>query len=116
VQDDLLAKYRDRDLKVYVIWLKMLRTDARSEWPRNEIVDPRATHYWDEAKTVGTALAAGDALKAWRPVAWDMWAMYPPAATWTTGPPAPAGFGRTSLRTRDQLETAVAALPSARQQ
>jgi hypothetical protein len=89
----------------------MLRTDARSEWPRNEIVDPRATHFWDERKAVGTALAARDDLKGWRPVAWDIWAMFPPGATWTENVPRPIATGRTIIRTRDQLEAAVAALP-----
>ena len=112
MQDDLLAKYRDRDLKVYVIWLAMVRTDARSEWPRNEIVDPRATHYWDEGRVVGTAIAARDDLKHWRPVAWDIWAIYPPGTVWGSESPRPAGSGKTILRTRDQLEAAVAALPA----
>ena len=53
----MLTKYPDRDLKVYAVWLAVVRTDARSEWPRNEIVVPRATHFWDEPKAVGTALA-----------------------------------------------------------
>jgi hypothetical protein len=108
VQDDLLAKYRDRDLKVYVIWLTVLRTDARSEWPRNEIVDPRATHYWDEGKVVGAAIAAREELKSWRPVAFDIWAMYAPGTTWSAEAPRPNGSGRTILRTRDQLRQAVA--------
>jgi hypothetical protein len=92
----------------------MIRTDARSEWPRNEIVDPRATHYWDERKIVGAALAQREDLKAWRPVAWDIWALFPPAITWSEAPPRSAGAGRTILRTRDQLEAAVAALPVVR--
>jgi hypothetical protein len=107
----MLATYGDRNFKVYVVWLKMLRTDTRSEWPRNEIVDPRATHYWDEARIVGTALAARDDLKAWRPVAYDIWAMYPPGTTWTADPPRPLGSGRTILKTRNQLAAAVGALP-----
>jgi hypothetical protein len=114
VQDDVLAKYPDRDLKVYAVWLTMVRTDARSEWPRNEIVDPRATHFWDERKAVGTALAARDDLKSWRPVAWDIWAMYSPGTTWSAEAPRPAASGRTIIRTRDQLEAAVAALPVGR--
>ena len=112
MQDDLLTKYRDRDLRVYVIWLTMRRTDARSEWPRNEIVDARAVHYWDEGKVVGTALARRDELKAWRPAAWDVWSIYSPGVTWNGEAPLPAAFGRTILRTRDQLERAVAALPA----
>lgn len=106
-----MAKYGDRDVRVFVVWLRMLRTDARSEWPRNEIVDPRATHFWDERKAVGIALAARDDLKGWRPVAWDVWVTYPPGATWTAEAPRPAASGRTIIRTRDQLVAAIAVLP-----
>jgi hypothetical protein len=112
VQDDVLAKYADREVRVYVVWLRMLRTDDRSEWPRTEIVDPRAAHFWDPGKAVGAALARRDELKAWRPVAWDVWAMFPRATTWTTEPPQPSASGRTIIRTRDQLTAAVAALPA----
>jgi len=111
VQDDLLAKYPDRDLKVFVIWLALSRTDARSEWPRNEIVDPRARHFWDPGKAVGIALAAREDLKSWRPVAYDIWTMYPPGLTWGDEAPRPAASGRTIIKTRAELGTAIAALP-----
>jgi hypothetical protein len=111
VQDNVLAKLGDRDVKVFVVWLAMRRTDARSEWPRNEIVDPRATHFWDERKAVGTALAARDDLKSWRPVAWDIWAMFPAGTIWIADVPRPIASGHTVIGTRDQLEAAVAALP-----
>jgi hypothetical protein len=111
VQDDVLAKYPDRDLRVFVIWLPMLRTDARSEWPRNEIVDPRALHFWDPGRAVGATLAARDDLKRWRPVAWDIWAMYPPGTMWRDGAPRPDALGWTIIKTRNQLGTTIAALP-----
>ena len=38
--------------------------------------------------------------------------MYPPGVTWNGEAPLPAAFGKTVLRTRDQLERAVAALPA----
>jgi hypothetical protein len=114
VQDDLLAKYRDRDLAVLVVWLSMLRTDDRSEWPRDEIVDRRAMHYWDRDKVVGTVLAMREDLKAWRPVAYDIWAMFPPGITWSADAPRPVASGRTIIGTRDRLAAAVAALPVAR--
>ena len=112
MHDDVLAKFGDRDLRVYAVWLPMLRTDARSEWPRNEIVDPRATHLWDAGKAVGSALAARDDLKTWRPVAWDIWAMFPAGATWSADAPKPMASGKTIIRTRDELSAAVAALPA----
>lgn len=107
----MLAKLADRDVAVSVVWLTMVRTDARDLWPADAIVDPRATHYWDEAKAVGRALASRDDLGAWRPVAWDVWAVFPAGVRWDDGPPRPAASGRTIIRTRQQLAEAVARLP-----
>jgi hypothetical protein len=113
VQDDVLARFPDRNLTVWVVWLKMLRSDGRDRWPRDEIVDRRARHLWDEGKLVGRALAAREELRAWRPVAWDIWAVYPPGVTWSGDAPVPAASGRTIIKTRNQLVAAVQALPAA---
>lgn len=111
----MLAAYPDRDVDVHVVWFNMVRTDERARWPRDEIVDPRATHYWDEEKAVGQALASLEELKAWRPIAWDVWLLYPPGVTWTSAPPVPSARGRTIIDSRDELEAAVRGVPSAAQ-
>jgi hypothetical protein len=110
VQDDVLAKYPDRDVAVTVVWFNMVRTDARDRWPRNEIVDRRARHLWDAGKLVGTALAGRQELAAWRPVAWDAWLLYPAGTTWDQTPPVPATRGRTIIKTRAALDEAMRAL------
>jgi hypothetical protein len=116
VQDDVLAKYPDRHVAVFVVWFNMVRTDERGRWPRDEIVDARAVHFWDARKVVGTALAAREELKDWRPVAWDVWTLYPAGVKWETVAPAPASHGRTIIRTRSELAAAIAAVPSDRSQ
>ena len=108
----MLAKYPDRDVSVTVVWFNMVRTDARDRWPPDEIVDGRARHLWDEAKLVGTALARHPDLAAWRPVAWDVWLLYPAGAAWDTAMPVPESRGRTIIKTRDALDAAIAALPA----
>ena len=107
----MLARYPDRDVSVTVVWFNMVRTDARDRWPPYEIVDPRARHLWDEAKLVGSALAARPELAAWRPVAWDVWLLYPAGTTWDCEAPVPEARGRTIIKTRDALDQAIAALP-----
>jgi hypothetical protein len=111
VQEDVLAKLADRDVAVSVVWLTIARTDARDLWPADAIIDPRATHYWDETKAVGKALASRDDLARWRPVAWDVWAVFPAGVRWEDATPRPAAFGGTIIKTRQQLAEAVAALP-----
>jgi len=107
----LLAKYPDRDVSVSVVWFNMVRTDARDRWPRDEIVDGRVRHYWDEAKLVGRALAAPKELASWRPVAWDAWLLYAAGTTWDVDGAVPATRGRTIIKTRDALEREFQALP-----
>ena len=106
----MLAKYPDRDVAVTVVWFNMVRTDARDRWPRDEIVDRRARHYWDAGKRVGTALAGRPELAAWRPVAWDAWLLYPAGTTWEATAPVPVARGRTIIKTRTALDQAVRAL------
>ncbi len=107
----MLAKYPDRDVAVTVVWFNMVRTDARDRWPRNEIVDRRARHVWDAGKLVGTALAGRPELAEWRPVAWDVWLLYPAGTTWDVAAPVPAARGRTIIKTRAALDAAMRALP-----
>lgn len=109
----MLKKYPNRNVAVSVVWFNMVRTDERDRWPRDEIVDSRARHFWDLHKVVGTALAAREDLAGWRPVAWDVWLLYSADTTWDSAPPAPAARGRTIIKTRTALETAIAALPAA---
>ena len=107
----MLAKYPDRDVAVTVVWFNMVRTDARDRWPRDEIVDARARHVWDAAKLVGTALASREELASWRPVAYDVWLLYPAGTTWDVTAPVPAARGRTIIKTRAALDAAIRALP-----
>jgi len=108
----VLAAYPDRDVRVHVVWFNMVRTDARDRWPRDEIVDDRATHYWDEDKAVGRALASREELAGWRPVAWDVWLLYPPGVTWGDDAPLPAARGRTIIGTREELDAAIRDVPA----
>lgn len=107
-----MAKLPERDVAVSAVWLNMVRTDARDLWPNDAIVDSRVTHYWDTTRAVGSALASRDDLSAWRPVAWDVWAVFPPGARWDDAPPRPTAFGRTIIKTRHELLEAVSALPA----
>ena len=111
MQDDVLAKYPDRDVAVTVVWFNMVRTDARDRWPRDEIVDRRARHVWDAGKLVGTALAGREELASWRPVAYDVWLLYPAGTTWDVTAPVPEARGRTIIKTRAALDAAIRALP-----
>lgn len=107
----MLAAYPDRDVRVLVVWFNMVRSDARDRWPTDEIVDPRAVHFWDEEKLVGRALAERPELADWRPVVWDAWLLYPPGVTWNNEPPEAEAEGRTIIGAREELDQVFRALP-----
>ena len=57
VQEDILTKHKDADLKVYAIWFSMYPTDRREAWPADILTDPRVVNIWDELKEIGTFYA-----------------------------------------------------------
>lgn len=88
IQENVLAREADPDLRVYLAWVPMFRGMER-DVPRamGEMPDPRAAHYWD-----------GDSLlvKGYRQTlgmqedAWDIFLIYGPDAAWEgDAPPAP---------------------------
>jgi hypothetical protein len=66
-------------------------------------VDPRARHYWDGEKRLGTFFAeltnAGEGA-----VAWDVFYVYPPDASWGD---APAASGAPVIDEAQTLEAAL---------
>ena len=89
MQNGVLAKEPNRDLRVYVAWVPMFRgREADVPKASAEVPDRRAAHYWD-----------GDSLlvKGFRETlglsepAWDIFLLYGPDARWEgERPPAPA--------------------------
>ena len=49
MQSQILQRYPDADLRVYVVWLPVMPLDARFD-VADLLVDRRATHYWDNAR------------------------------------------------------------------
>jgi hypothetical protein len=74
---------------VYVVWLPVLPLDDRLA-VADVVVDPRASHFWDNEQIVSGALAdafGGDGL------VWDAFYVFDGGATWGDEPPAPLGTG-----------------------
>jgi len=125
VQNELLAKYPEADLRVYAVWFNMYPGDMRSRWPPDLLTDARAIHRWDEAKAVGqwyapvTAsirpeLAAGS---RWQDgtILWDAYLLYGAEAKWSDAPTTGLiRWGRTIVAGRDTLHDDFAKLFTAR--
>jgi hypothetical protein len=118
VQEELLDKHPDANVRVYAIWFSMFGTETRDDWPADVLTDSRVTHWWDEGKTVGrwymprieemretmspqSAGFAGNVL-------WDAYLVYGPDARWDAAPTGLRRWGRTILKTQDGLREAFA--------
>ena len=89
----MLDKLDAPDLRVYAVWVPILRTDMRLAVSRatTRLPDERVSHYWD---------AEGDLVKAYSRIlglpdsrpAWDVYLLFDGNAEWKDQPPAPQGW------------------------
>jgi hypothetical protein len=118
VQEEVLTKHKDADLKVYAIWFSMYPTDRRELWPADILTDSRVVNLWDEGKEVGTFYATRfDEMKGtvvpesqgWEgtPILWDSYLVYGSDARWEDAPTGLRRWGRTILNTQDGLRQSV---------
>jgi hypothetical protein len=110
VQQEILDRHPDADLRVYALWIDMLAGDARDQWDAAGLTDRRVTHLWDGPNTVGRWVAAN--LDGYEGSDWDFFLLFGPDASWN-GQPAPlmeSGF--TVVREGDALRGALQPLLS----
>jgi hypothetical protein len=69
-------------LRGHLIWMPMRPADTLDAAVAQEALfqDPRVSQYWDGERALG-ALVSGT-LELTAPIAWDMYLIYPPGATW----------------------------------
>jgi hypothetical protein len=117
VQEELLAKHGDADVRVYAIWFSMYPTDLRERWPADVLTDRRVVHLWDEQKNVGRwygererdieTHVAPDSSGLGQPILWDAYLVYGRASRWDEAPTELLRWGRTILRTKESLHEAA---------
>ena len=86
----------------------MLWGDAREKWNGNTMPDTRVTHFWDGDLQVGQWFAKE--VDGYEGVAWDVYYLYGPDATWEAVPSALVGSGSTIYGERETLEMQVRTL------
>lgn len=89
----------------------MLGGDARDKWNGNTMPDTRVSHYWDGNLQVGQWFAKN--VDGYDGVAWDIYYLYGPDATWETVPTPLVGSGVTIYGEREtlQMQTMTLLLP-----
>ena len=56
---NILKRYRDARLRVYVVWVKRWALDTRAEIDGAGMIDPRVTHLWDAGNVIGQGFLEG---------------------------------------------------------
>jgi hypothetical protein len=105
VQQEILNKNADADLRVYAVWLNMLAGDSRGGWDGARLTDARVTHMWDERKLVGDWYSANVTREP--TTTWDFFAVYGPDAAELA---KPLSMGRTIIGRSTQLKSSLAPL------
>jgi hypothetical protein len=108
VQNELLAQDPPAPLRVYAVWLPMLWSDAREKWNGNTMPDTRVIHFWDGDLQAGEWFARQ--VDGYEGVAWDVYYLYGPDATWETIPSPLVGSAGTIYGERETLEMQVRSL------
>ena len=94
VVDNVLNKIENEDLVIHVVWTPVLKADsyASSISAQFKILDPRAVHYWDGDRNLGTAYGRVVSLPRGRKFAWDIYFVYDRDAQWGAAPPQPTDW------------------------
>jgi hypothetical protein len=110
VAHNILERYRDARLRVYVVWVHRWVTDTRAEIDGAGLIDPRVTHLWDGGgggigepflDRFGVDLGGLD---------YDFFLLFDPGATWGSSPPRQVSSGGTVISASDRLAGAAALL------
>lgn len=104
MQEQVLERYPDADLRVYVVWLPVLPLDERFA-VADVMVDARASHFWDNDQLVSDDLA--QAFGSEGQLVWDAFSAFGPDAVWEERPPAPLARGAPVVEEVGTLETAL---------
>lgn len=80
---NILGEIRAPRLRLYAVWMRRLKRDARAACDPAIFGDPRATVFWDGKQVLGGWLARAEKLPA---VVWDTYYLFGPDAKWEAAP------------------------------
>ena len=108
MQKEILDKYPEAKLRVYVIWEPMLPSDSLRRTRDDLITDKRSVHFKDSEQVSGRWFTAnmkdctslGDA-------AWDAYYLYGKEAKWDERPSPTLACGTPIVQAWDELEKAI---------
>jgi hypothetical protein len=109
VAQNILQRYGDARLRVYVVWVKRWALDTRDEVDGAGMIDPRVTHLWDAGGVIGEGFLDRFGV-TFGGLDYDFFLLFDPAATWGATPPRPVSSGATVIGDSDRLAQSAATL------
>jgi hypothetical protein len=109
VAQNILERYPDARLRVYVVWVKRWATDARSAIDGAGMVDARVTHLWDSGNVIGQSFLDRFGVDLGG-LDYDFFLLFDGDATWSASPPRPVSSGATVVDNGDRLAAGAARL------
>jgi hypothetical protein len=115
IQEYVLKRNPDLDVKVYAVWYEMYPGDSPDDFPeaRKQMKDKRVTHYWDDSKDVGRWYFTAVPGDYKGPIQWDAFYLYGADSVWEDQPTSLLTWGRTILEDRKNLTAQIASLTGA---
>jgi hypothetical protein len=107
VRENVLERRSD-DLRLFVVWMPMLATDARDEIDAELMGGDRVRQYWDADRMLGTHLAEIDlGGLGYAGIVWDAFFVFGPDSRWEGRPSGLAGSGAPVIAETAELESAL---------
>lgn len=121
----MLAEQPKADLRVFVIWFRMLDDDEAGRSPLSLFTDRRVEQRWDSEKAAGAwflehlrdlrpARAGAGKFPQREDALWDTWMLFDRGARWADVPDGLISWGYTIMQTRGQFAEDVQAYAGAR--
>jgi hypothetical protein len=109
VAQNILQRYPDARLRVYVVWVSRWASDARSEIDGGGLADARVTHLWDPGRVVGQPLLDQFGVN-FGGLDYDFFLLFDPDASWGAAVPRTIAAGATVIDSSDRLAKGAAPL------
>lgn len=110
MQQDILKRYASDDLRVYVVWQRILRNDSvnTARMAADQVFsDKRVSQMWDPANALGFWYKQSGELEHKDPMVWDAYFLYGKDAEWKDGPTGLIDTGYTVWNMKDRLLKSV---------
>lgn len=109
MQENVLEKHPSADLRVYTVWMPVLRRDSRGEADVSRLLlnDRRVRHLWNSDLSIGVWFKENVTPEYDGRVQWDAYFLYGSDASWEEIPAPLISWGRTVLGESETLESGI---------